>query len=95
MPKHTYGFPANTNRAQAIASALEQATADGFITGPDAASTEIIQSDEHRNSMSVRFKDGHNLRCNHAAGYDLARCYETETHSEFVVVVRPAGANIG
>lgn len=48
MSKHTYGFPAATDKIEAVASALAQAQADGFITSPDAASTEILQTDAHR-----------------------------------------------
>ena len=48
MGKHTYGFPAGTDKAEAIASAKRQAAQDGFISGPDSCSAEVVESDAHR-----------------------------------------------
>lgn len=48
MSKHTYGFPTGTDKAEATASALAQAVADGFIPSADAATTEIVETDAHR-----------------------------------------------
>lgn len=48
MSKHTYGFPAGTNRDEAIASALAQARADGFV-GEEATAT-VVESDAHRDN---------------------------------------------
>lgn len=76
MSKHTYGFPAGTDKTEAVASALAQAVADGFIASTDAASTEILETEAHRS-------DADDLV--HRRGKD-----ELMPHApEFVVVVRP------
>lgn len=48
MSKHTYGFPAGTDKAQAIASAKAQAVADGYAADADSCSAEVVESDAHR-----------------------------------------------
>lgn len=58
MAKHTYGFDARTDRAEAITSAVAQAREDGFIADGTAYTTEIVQTDEHRAAISDERPDG-------------------------------------
>lgn len=79
MSKHSYGFPAGTDKKQAVASALEQAVAEGFITSADAATTEIVESEAHRSDEPELVMDRHGNE-------------QLMPHTpEFVVVVRPLG----
>lgn len=55
MSKHTYGFPVDTDKDEAIVNALAQAKADpdGFITDQTDMSqvtTEILEGDEYLNA---------------------------------------------
>lgn len=50
MSKHTYGFPAGTDKVEAIASARAQAKADGYVTDPGTCSAEVVETDAHRDA---------------------------------------------
>lgn len=50
MAKHTYGFPAGTPRDQALASAREQATADGYLQPGQDHSIDVVETDAHRDN---------------------------------------------
>lgn len=80
MSKHTYGFPAGTDKTKAIASAKQQAVDDGYIPSPDACSAEILETDAHRADTPDRVhRHGKEQLMPHAP--------------EFVVVIRTAAAN--
>ena len=82
MSKHTYGFPAGTDKAKAIASAKQQAVADGYAADVDSCSAEVIESDAHKtDTPDVVHRGGKEHLVPHLP--------------EFVVVVRGSGIRVG
>jgi hypothetical protein len=52
--KHSYGFPAGTDKAHAIEHAKRQAVQDGYIGGPGDCSAQVIETEAHRSDTDER-----------------------------------------